>query len=46
MDYNNDRRDNRRNRNDEGSELTEKVVSLNRVSKTVNPMEICPFLHG
>ena len=35
MAYNNDRRDNRRNRNDEGSELTEKVVSLNRVSKTV-----------
>ena len=35
MAYNNDRRDNRRNNRDEGPELIEKVVSLNRVSKTV-----------
>ena len=35
MAYNNDRRDNRRGRNEEPSEFTEKVVSLNRVSKTV-----------
>ena len=34
MAYNNDRRDNRRNR-EEGPELIEKLVSLNRVSKTV-----------
>ena len=43
MAYNNDRRDNRRNRNDEGSELTEKVVSLNRVSKTVKGGRVMKF---
>ena len=42
MAYNNDRRDNRRNR-DEGSELTEKVVSLNRVSKTVKGGRVMKF---
>ena len=40
MAYNNDRRDNRR---DEGSELIEKVVSLNRVSKTVKGGRIMKF---
>ena len=35
MAYNNDRRDNRRNRSDEPQEFSEKVVALNRVSKTV-----------
>ena len=35
MAYNNDRRDNRRSRSDEPQEFTEKVVALNRVSKTV-----------
>ena len=42
MAYNNDRRDNRRNR-DEGSELIEKVVSLNRVSKTVKGGRVMKF---
>ena len=42
MAYNNDRRDNRRGR-DEGSELIEKVVSLNRVSKTVKGGRIMKF---
>ena len=42
MAYNNDRRDNRRNR-EEGSELTEKVVSLNRVSKTVKGGRVMKF---
>ena len=40
MAYSNDRRDNRR---DEGSELIEKVVSLNRVSKTVKGGRIMKF---
>ena len=35
MAYNNDRRNDRRGRGEEPSEFTEKVVSLNRVSKTV-----------
>ena len=43
MAYNNDRRDNRRNRNDEGNELTEKVVALNRVSKTVKGGRVMKF---
>jgi len=42
MAYNNDRRDNRRGR-DEGSELIEKVVSLNRVSKTVKGGRVMKF---
>ena len=42
MAYNNDRRDNRRGR-EEGSELIEKVVSLNRVSKTVKGGRIMKF---
>jgi len=42
MAYNNDRRDNRRNR-DEGSDLIEKVVSLNRVSKTVKGGRVMKF---
>ena len=40
MAYNNDRRDNRR---EEGSEFIEKVVSLNRVSKTVKGGRIMKF---
>ena len=43
MAYNNDRRDNRRGREDEGSELIEKVVSLNRVSKTVKGGRVMKF---
>ena len=35
MAYNNDRRDNRRNRSDEPQEFSEKVVALNRVSTPV-----------
>ena len=42
MAYSNDRRDNRRNR-DEGPELIEKVVSLNRVSKTVQGGRVMKF---
>lgn len=42
MAYNNDRRDNRRNR-EEGPELIEKLVSLNRVSKTVKGGRIMKF---
>ncbi len=42
MAYNNDRRDNRRGR-EEGSELIEKVVSLNRVSKTVKGGRVMKF---
>ncbi len=44
MAYNNDRRDNRRNRGDEEpQEFTEKVVSLNRVSKTVKGGRVMKF---
>ena len=42
MAYSNDRRDNRRNR-DEGPEPIEKVVSLNRVSKTVKGGRVMKF---
>ena len=42
MAYSNDRRDNRRNR-DEGPELIEKLVSLNRVSKTVKGGRVMKF---
>ena len=42
MAYNNDRRDNRRNR-EEGPELIEKLVSLNRVSKTVKGGRVMKF---
>ena len=41
MAYNNDRRDNRRR--EEGPELIEKLVSLNRVSKTVKGGRIMKF---
>lgn len=44
MAYNNDRRNDRRNRGgDEPSEFTEKVVSLNRVSKTVKGGRVMKF---
>lgn len=44
MAYNNNRRDNRRGRGeDEPSEFTEKVVSLNRVSKTVKGGRVMKF---
>ena len=42
MAYNNDRRD-RRNRDEEPQEFTEKVVALNRVSKTVKGGRIFKF---
>ena len=42
MAYNNDRRD-RRGRDEEPSEFTEKVVSLNRVSKTVKGGRVMKF---
>ena len=44
MAYSNDRRDNRRGRgNEEPSEFTEKVVALNRVSKTVKGGRVMKF---
>jgi small subunit ribosomal protein S5 len=44
MAYNNNKRDNRRNRGeDEPQEFTEKVVSLNRVSKTVKGGRVMKF---
>ena len=43
MAYNNDRRDNRRNRSDEPQEFSEKVVALNRVSKTVKGGRVMKF---
>ena len=42
MAYDNDRRDNRRSR-EESSEYIEKLVSLNRVSKTVKGGRIMKF---
>ena len=42
MAYGNDRRDNRRGR-EESSEYIEKLVSLNRVSKTVKGGRIMKF---
>ncbi|MFR5782655.1 MAG: 30S ribosomal protein S5, partial [Oscillospiraceae bacterium] len=43
MAYNNDRRNDRRGRGEEPSEFTEKVVSLNRVSKTVKGGRVMKF---
>jgi len=43
MAYNNDRRDNRRGREEEAHELIEKLVSLNRVSKTVKGGRVMKF---